>query len=260
MSAPTIPGELWRPLSGALDRVAADGCRVRLWLRDDDAVATTPALSTFLDLLEAAGIPALLAVIPASATSPLRAAVARRPRIAAAVHGWAHANHARPGERAQELGPQRPVRTVAAEVRRGLLRLKELFATQALPVLVPPWNRFDEALLPHLRAAGFRAVSAFGTVPASLAAHRLLRFDAHLDLIDWKRARRCRDPRWLVEELARLVAASARDGFWPIGVLTHHLVHEVAATHFLEQLFAVTAGHPGAQWLHPTALLAGGLD
>lgn len=254
MSDATASGSLWRPFVDTLDRLAADGRQVRFWLRDDDAVAMSPALAELLDLLEARDTPALLAVIPASVSDALATAMAERPGIAIAVHGWSHANHAGPGERAQELGPHRPVQAVLGEVGRGLRKLTAMFGKRALPALVPPWNRFDDALLPHLAATGFRALSAFGTVPARLTAHGLIRIDAHLDLIDWKR-RRGRDPHWLVHELDRLVADSTQAGLWPIGVLTHHLVHDAVAKRFLAQLLAATATHPGARWLDPSDLL-----
>jgi len=34
----------------------------------------------------------------------------------------------------------------------------------------------------------------------------------------------------------------------PIGLLTHHLVHDDTAWRFLDQLFAITADHSGCRW------------
>ena len=54
----------WKPLAEELDRWNAAGRRLALWLRDDDAVAPSPALDRLSRLAEDFGAPVLLAVIP----------------------------------------------------------------------------------------------------------------------------------------------------------------------------------------------------
>ena len=40
----------------------------------------------------------------------------------------------------------------------------------------------------------------------------------------------------------------------PIGLLTHHLVHDAAAWALMELIFEATAGKPGCAWENPAAL------
>jgi peptidoglycan/xylan/chitin deacetylase (PgdA/CDA1 family) len=236
---------IWQPLYAELDRWKQAGRVADLWLRDDDAVQPTAALDRLLDLAGRHAIPALLAVIPAHAGEPLAARLALEPGIAVAVHGWAHENHAPDGEKKQELGPHRAAAIVLGELSRAKAGIDRLFAAQAAPVLVPPWNRIDGALLPSLRDIGFAALSVFGTAkPGALPI-----INTHVDIIDWHGGRGGKDHGGLVQELAgelrRRREAGSREA---VGVLTHHLVHDETAWLFLERLFEATGEHPACRW------------
>ena len=236
---------VWRPLHAELDRWRQAGRVADLWLRDDDAIAPTAALDRLLDLTARHSIPALLAVIPAQTGEPLAARLAPEPGIAVAVHGWAHRNHAPDGEKKQELGPHRPAGIVRGELAQAKAVIDRLFAGQAAPVLVPPWNRIDSALLPSLPQTGFAALSVFGMAkPSPIPV-----INTHVDIIDWHAGRGGKDhhglARKLAAELARRRGAGSREA---VGVLTHHLVHDDTAWLFLERLFAATAENPACRW------------
>jgi hypothetical protein len=228
-------------LQRALDQRARAGAPVRLWLRDDDAVAPTTALDRLLDMTRAAAVPLTLAVIPAFSSTPLATRLQRLPLVSVAVHGWSHENHAAGGEKKQELGPQRPPATVWAELSRGLAHLRALHGAQVLPVVVPPWNRIAPEVAEGLPALGFRALSVFGKAQPSTALRVV---NTHVDLIDWKGTRGGRPEADLVAELLPRVQQGH-----DTGLLTHHLVHDAAAWTFMERLFAVTSGHPGCRWV-----------
>src|SRR5262245_8756453 len=98
---------LWDPLRREFDAWDAASARARLWLRDDDAIAVTPALSRLIDLTQAYRVPLLLAVIPARAEPQLAEFLAGRWHVNVGVHGFAHANHAAPGAKAQEFTAER---------------------------------------------------------------------------------------------------------------------------------------------------------
>ena len=89
----------WAPLWAELDRWVEAGRSVQLWLRDDDAVAPSPALSRLSDLAERFEAPVLLAVIPMLAEPALAAALARMPLLQPCQHGVRHQNHAPPREK-----------------------------------------------------------------------------------------------------------------------------------------------------------------
>jgi peptidoglycan/xylan/chitin deacetylase (PgdA/CDA1 family) len=236
---------IWRPLHAELDRWRRSGRVADLWLRDDDAVQPTAALDRLLDLSGRHAIPTLLAVIPAHAGEPLAARLATAPGIAVAVHGWSHENHAPDGEKKQELGPHRAAAIVLGELARAKAVVDRLFAGQAAPVLVPPWNRIDRALLSSLAETGFAALSVFGTAkPAAIP-----NVNTHVDIIDWHGGRGGKEHGGLVQELVgelrRRREAGSREA---VGVLTHHLVHDETAWLFLERLFEATAANSACRW------------
>ena len=235
-------------LLAELDRCTTKGHQVTFWLRDDDAVTATPALDRLMSLAASFDVPVVLAVIPMPA-EPALANSLTDSRVRIALHGFAHANHAGPDEKKQELGPHRPPTTVLDELARGRDRLDALFPGQTTGMLVPPWNRIAADLVPHLPGLGLRWLSAFGPEPPTLPAANLVQIDCQLDIMDW-RARRSHPAHLLADRLAELVR-QRRGAPGPIGILTHHLVHDEAAWTFLAALFRLTAGHDAATWDWP---------
>lgn len=228
-------------LSRALDARAARGAPVRLWWRDDDATAPTPALNRLLDIAARYGVPVTLAVIPQTTGPALAQRLDSAPLANVAVHGWSHANHAPATEKKQELGAHRPAEVVLRELSDGLHKLSDLHGQRMVPVLVPPWNRIAPSVLQGLESTGFRVASVFGRAEAE----PLPQINTHVDLIDW---RGTRGGRPVPDLMADLVATLAQPGDEPIGILSHHLVHDDAAWTFLEVLFKATRDHPGCRW------------
>ena len=238
--------EAWSALALELTRWREAGRAPRFWLRDDDAVEPTAALDRLVGLTRAHVVPLALAVIPAHTGAPLARFLSRETHVAVVVHGWSHENHAPHGAKKQELGAHRAADMVCAELAAGLARLADLHGQMALPVLVPPWNRVDAALIPHLAPLGFAGLSVFGKPFAA----PLPVVNSTVDIIDWHATRGCRDHAALVGDiLAQLRAAFAGPDTSTVGVLTHHLVHDDKAWAFLERLFAITAAGGGANWL-----------
>ena len=127
------------------------------------------ALDRLLALTGRHAVPVTLAVIPAHAgerRSPT--GISSETGVTVAVHGWAHANHAPEDEKKQELGPHRPAAEVLAELAEAKAVIDRLFGERALPMLVPPWNRIDDALLPSL--AEHRLCRAVGLRPSEAGA------------------------------------------------------------------------------------------
>lgn len=249
-----MSGPLGGRLDAALAAFAATGRAPRFWLRDDDATMPTPALDRLLSLSGHHDVPVALAAIPAAAEPALARHLAGRANVRVLVHGWAHANHAPVGQKKQELGAHRPGGIVLDELSEGLSRIVGLFGDQARPVLVPPWNRIDASLLPHLRERGFAGLSVFGPPhPAPIPV-----VNTTVDIIDWHGTRGCRDHAELAAEIAaRLEAGAADPSLPPIGVLTHHLVHDEAAWVFLDRLFDATASAGGCRTWHAIDTLLG---
>jgi len=237
----------WQPLSDVLRRMGEAGRSVRLWLRDDDAVEPTPALERLLDLTHQASVPLSLAVIPAFTGAALADRLRMEPHAAVTVHGWSHENHAADHGKKRELGPDRPNAVVLGELRNGFDKLHALYPTRLDPVLVPPWNRINAALLTELAPLGFRAVSVYGAADPESPIKLI---NTHIDIMDWLGTRGGRPHADLVNLLVAELETRLVGSEEPIGLLTHHLVHDEVCWDFMAKLFAVTAESSAVRW-HP---------
>ncbi|MBL8905477.1 MAG: polysaccharide deacetylase family protein [Rhizobiales bacterium] len=244
----------WSLLTKELGLWSKAGRTPRVWLRDDDAVAPSASLDRLLALCERYEVPLVLAVIP----EPTGEALARHLRNAAlasvAVHGWRHANYAPASEKKQELGRHRPAAEVVAELTRGLSKLSALHGEKVLPMLVPPWNRMDASLVPAIPGAGFRAVSTFADTLTEDQTGDLKVINAHLDIIDWS-TRRGGEHARLATQFVDELRKSRQTGGYPVGILTHHIVHDDQAWDFLDQLLEMTALSGPCEWQSGPALL-----
>jgi hypothetical protein len=239
----------WLPLRQELARWQHAGRAAEFWLRDDDAIEPTPALDRLLELTGEFAVPVTLAIIPAHTGEALASRLGATAQTSVAVHGWSHRNHAFDGEKKQELGSHRPRDAVFDELSRGLAQVTRLHGERTLPMLVPPWNRIDAGLVAGLGPIGFKALSAFG--PPGEAP--ILMINSNVDVIDWHGTRGCRDDAVLVQEITAQLGR-AFDGGDPVGLLTHHLLHDDGAWSFLQRLFETTV-RQGGKWLSSREML-----
>lgn len=242
----------WATLATELDAWAAAGRRATLWWRDDDAASLTPPLRHLLDLAARVNAPVALAVIPAHATPELAGQIIAAPHASAIQHGYAHVDHAPRGAGSWELGIDRPLAQVTADIAAGRDRLADLFGDRFIPVMVPPWNRIAATVTAALPGLGFTALSGFGPRPAPHAAPRLAAVNTHCDPIKWRGG-----PHFagtgaalsdVVDHLAdrRLNRADAAE---PTGLLTHHAQMDGQSWAFAEDLLHALNEHPAANVL-----------
>ena len=239
----------WTRVERELALWRAAGKRPRLFLRDDDAISDTQALQRLLGVIRRFDSPLLLASIPAHAEASLGAAAGGEPLVTAAVHGWAHQDHSPKGEKPSELGTHRPIETVLNELRAGREKLAGLFGGRVSGLVVPPWNRIDDAVLARIGEAGFAGASAHGWLEARRPARMI---NAHIDIIHWSGGRVGREIDWLYLELARNLNEARRRDFRAVGILTHHLAHDEKAWANLETMMDRLAE---AEWVAADALL-----
>ena len=238
----------WGKLEREVDAWRAAGREVTLWWRDDDAARPSPALAHLLRLALRPGRPLGLAVVPAAAQAALADMVSGP--VDVLVHGFAHANHAGPGEKKSEYPRGR---IVPEELRAGRERLETIFGDRVLPAFVPPWNRMGDDAADLLPAAGYRVLSGYRGRPQS----PLPRVDTHVDLIDWRGGRRFAGSGAVLRALADALAARRHAGdHRPTGVLSHHLVHDAGSWRFLDALLAWGAETPGVRWVRPRDILS----
>lgn len=252
----------WTDLADELDRWDAAERVATLWWRDDDAVAPTPALERLLSV--AGSTPIALAVIPAAAKPELAVDLSRDraptsgTQLAVLQHGWRHSDRSLGGKKSEFAGG-RPPQEVAFDVTSGRARLIKLFGSRALPVLVPPWNRFDDRFLPVLGGCGIRGLSRSKPRCVAQPIEDVTEVNVHIDLVAWAGGRgfigEAAALSGIVGHLRARRLGDASTGE-PTGILTHHLVQDEATDAFLRRLLVVTGGHPAARWLDAKEVFA----
>ena len=242
---------IWDALIAEFDAWAASGLQAPLWWRDDDAVDATPALDRLLAIAEKFSAPITLAVIPAKAKRALAERIAGYDHVQLAQHGFAHTNNGAENAKKIELGGDKPLGAVIADLASGQSLFVATFGVQP-KVLVPPWNRIDEAVARALPGLGFECLSCFAAKPAledmPTGLHRL---STHLDPIAWRGDRGFMgDDEALAPFIDQLRQQRARETIMePAGLLTHHLDHNAAVWQFTEALVELVHDHPGACWV-----------
>jgi len=262
----------WKALEAELAAWAEAGRNATFWWRDDDATTGSAALNQLLYLSDEFSVPLALAVVPKLADSALVQAIGQMPRITPIVHGYAHINHAPAHEKQAEFGGHRSITDMCAELAQGLALLRDRFGGRLLPILVPPWNRLDIMLAPHLPALGFCGVSSFRPAAQRQPAPGLVQTNCHIDSIDWHAQRGQRPAQDILEEMTALLRVrrlypdipsdilvfgkplpAGFDPDEPTGILTHHLIQNTRSWDFLSQLLRFISAHcrdgGGARWL-----------
>ncbi len=248
----------WRILSEELDAWGAAGRVATLWWRDDDAVEPSAALERLLGLAAARDVPIALAAIPARASEALaRGIETAGARVTLLQHGYAHRNHAPAAEKKVELGVDRRASAVLEELARGQARMTALFGLGSsglgwVPVLVPPWNRIAEGLVPELARLGFRGLSTYGARAAAEPVPGLVQINSHVDIMRWKVPRGFLGAAEALDLLAGHLRArrlGEADAAEPSGLLSHHRAHDEACWAFLDELLGRLAEHPAARFV-----------
>jgi len=213
-------------------RFAAEVARRKpvFWLRDDDAIALTPALRTLLSLAQQ--VPVALAVIPDLVEPELL----ETKGVTFLQHGCDHRNRAAAGEKKNEFPAHEPIAEALERLRASRERLLSMGGSKVLPVLAPPWNRMRRELAAELPRIGIRGLSGYGReepIPG------MKQVNTQVDIVAWQDGK-----RFIGEEAAAQLAMTYVLNDKPVGWLTHHAVHDDAAWAFLERLFALR----GPRW------------
>lgn len=235
-----------------LDEWNFAGEEAMLWWRDDDAVESTSPLTRLLDLSTRFDVPLALAVIPDMVKDSLVATLSTRTLVTVLQHGIAHQNRAPAGAKKQELVGGVEVGEIVTALKNGFDHLGSAFGERFCPVLVPPWNRIDQALLPLINDIGFRGLSTFTPRPLAAVGDEVWVINTHADLIDWKGGRQFIGEQAIVDQLVGHLAArrlGKADRAEPTGLLTHHLVHDEQCWRFLDTLLDALDQHPAVTWL-----------
>jgi hypothetical protein len=258
---------LWDDARRELDIWANSNSTARFWIRDDDAIETSTSLERLRDVAVRYETKIGLAVIPGRVTPGLQEFLTENVhQFYPMCHGWKHINH-NPGKKPAEFGPDRPISSMIEDAGFALRSFKECFSSSQ-PIFVPPFNRITPALVSALPDIGFTGVSLmpsyFERKLVQLSSRMQwrgivrmpafkdgLRIDVHLDIIDWK-ARTAQNTKVvaarLVQQLrARRLGVVQPDA--PIGLLTHHLVHDEPVWHSFNTLLNFLKSHESVQFI-----------
>ena len=233
---------------------AIDAARepVRFWWRDDDAGRSSERLGSALAMAQSLEIPIVLAVVPAWLEPGVTRAIRACSSATVVQHGWDHGDHSAPGMKKIELGGLLEREIVCERLRDGFEILARAFPDSFAPVLVPPWNRIDTALLGRLAAIGYRGISTYAADERGTACG-LAHVNPQLDPIAWRSDRSFASLANLARSVGRAITV---DPSRPIGLLTHHLDMNEAAFAITEELLSALRRHPRIQWPTPAQLLA----
>ncbi len=235
----------WSEFEAELARRRERGAAPVFWWRDDDAGAPTAEIGRLIELSAAAEVPLALAVVPQAAEPALFRLL--HARVAVLQHGCDHVNRAGPGEKKTEFPAAEDDARALERLAAARQRLEAMAGTWALAVLAPPWNRLRASLAARLSEIGIRGLSAYGPRPAMPPGAGLTQINTHADIVAWHAGRSFIGDEAALALLRRQLASGSDE---PIGILTHHAVHEASSWRFLERLFQTTLGQ-GARWAHP---------
>lgn len=200
-----------------------------LWWRDDDCREPTWQLDKLLEIRR--GLPLTLAVIPDVDLRPLANRLGLEDGVTVAQHGVDHANKLPVGGPRSEFPADAQQATINAAVAAGRARL----VAAGLPPItfVPPWNEASDRLVEAIKAAQYDSYSiGIHGKPRDTLKH----VGAQVDILRWKGKPHFRGRRRVFDALRKQLEARRQLGAFeePIGILTHHLVHDEKAWRFMD--------------------------
>lgn len=225
------------------------------WWRDDDAISNSDALQRLFSVASNRGASVALAVIPKFADDSLAQTIANAGVSCAWQHGWSHTAH----DGNWEFGANRHIEELMADAEFGYKRMDEVFGRAGWqPVFVPPWNQISQSfkeMLPELGYTGLSAAFLPSPVPS------LPEVNVDIDVIDWSRFP---DVSFVgLDECLRQLLDALRSrrecGLLsrPIGIMTHHLVHDQGIWDGLDQFFDLIHRDLGGAFCDSRSLFLG---
>ena len=208
-----------------------------LWWRDDDCREPTWQLDKLLQTRR--DLPLALAVIPDVDLHPLANRLGADQGITIAQHGVDHDNKLPPGGPRSEFPLNASQAAINASVAAGRARL----VAAGIPplIFVPPWNEASDRLIEAISSAHYDAYSVGITGrPRDGLGH----LGAQVDILRWKGKPHFRGRRRVFDALRKQLELRRQMNAFeePVGLLTHHLVHDHQAWRFLNWFVEFSRG------------------
>jgi hypothetical protein len=242
-------------------------------MRDDDACEVTPQLDRLAAIARRRDLKIGLAVIPSKLTDALVSYLdADGTCFLPMCHGWSHTNYGS-AEKPGEFGPDRPLAATRADCERALERFVTRFR-QHPAIFVPPFGCITKDMEAILGDVGFAGLSNGPSLNLARLARLHVKFEAlppnpiwplraraldvHVDPINWRR-KTAHAPEHIAAQLLgelRLRRKGYIPSSNPIGLLTHHLVHDEAIWSVCDELLDVLQSEPAAAFADLSELFA----
>jgi hypothetical protein len=258
-------------LRGVKDEIArwrAIGQRPAFWIRDDDAHAACAELERLTAIAIRHNVSVGLAFVPGLLVADLIPFLRRQAgKLYPMCHGWKHVNYGSP-DNPSEFGSTRPQPAARLDAVRALETFRHHFP-EVPAIFVPPFNRIAPQMIDALTGIGFAGLSA-APRPLERRMARLIgrldwagpklniawrgslpRVDAHVDLINW-RTGSARDLNGIADALLGQLRVRRRaflPARAPIGLLTHHRVHDEPIWRLLEALIVFLKDELGGEFV-----------
>jgi hypothetical protein len=243
---------MWHDVEAELDAWMRARRVCTFWWRDDDAVDVTPRREALLSLANRHDVPVALSVIPSLFATALPRRLKHERLVDVLVHGHSHVNHAPAGQQKREYCGRRRLCDMEQELCLSLEMISKGFGRQALPVLVPPWNRIPPRLVDRLAALGYRGLSTWKPRRPGLLQRGLQIINTHLDPIDWRGGRAPKSEHAVAADVLRKLRwrrANPERAQEPLGLLTHHLLWGPELEQIISNLLVHTRRHPAVRWV-----------
>ena len=264
--------EAWKKVLKELDLWSDRGLRARFWLRDDDACDMSPQLARLFDLASQYKLNIGLAVIPGKLNPGFVDMLAdMKERFHPMCHGWIHADYGRFGEPG-EFGRDRPLSSLRSDAEQAYKAFSQSFGT-GKAIFVPPFGRITSGLVKALPQIGFAGISTgpsyielkilrmnsampwMPVIPIPKGSE-IRRFDVHIDVLEWQR-KTARDSEAIATNIVENLRVRRR-GFitprHPIGLLTHHLVHDEHVWQLCNEILCSLSAHEAVEFMNADCL------
>jgi hypothetical protein len=227
----------WHLLAAELAIWHAEHLSLPIWWRDDDVIAPTAALDKLLSTSERLNLPVHLAAVPKHISPALADRCLDDPSVVMMVHGWSHENTLPYEKKKSEFG--RLTDETAEVLKRALYVMQDHFGKKLVNTFVPPWNRISSEVIEVLPGAGYTALSTYAPRSRREIVKGLVQINTHIDPIHWRGERGLLDPDIQINALVAHLQdrrAGHADRTEPLGLLTHHLVHNPEIWQFADHL------------------------
>jgi len=233
---------VWGRLHLRLEQARFRGVKIKIWIRDDDAIEFTRELSEFLEAMH--DFPISLAVIPGNIKDTLVNVLKMHPRLTILQHGWMHENRSTglPSEFPDGLEEKQ----VVAELKRGYNILNNMFPEHYYPIFVPPWNRIGDDIVEDFHQIPLGGLSVFGNDSGPIS---ITNINTHVDIMDWQLGTGQSTYMILKCLINEIELRLEHDVDTPIGILTHHLKHDLRLNTRLKNIVTILNSKQAVDWL-----------